>query len=207
VRLAIGRSSRAVAISALLIVITSTSARAQRPGSGWILKPSPDGSIQTLYWDLFKQTEIWMRLEPHLQSGAPAPLYVVLSTIIDGQKLRKPVESFDWQAQGNPRLIVTRTSFVLTLDHRHVIDLATGAWPFTALSGNNCDGGCPETGAVAHLPVALARRIAGARSVDGDVLGLPVTFSSEQIAALNRYIARVTLADTGGDDAHPGATP
>lgn len=206
-RLAIGRSSRAVAIvSALLIVITSTSARAQRPGSGWILKPSPDGSIQTLYWDLFKQTEIWMRLEPQLQSGGPAPLYVVLSTIVDGQKLRKPVESFDWQAQGNPRLIVTRTSFVLTLDRRHVIDLATGAWPFTALSGNNCDGGCPETGAVAHLPVAVARRIAAARRVDGDVLGLPVTLTPDQIAAINRYIARVTLSEDD-DSRGSGTTP
>ena len=195
-RSAIDRPGRALAIVSTLLVITVASAppRAQRPGSGWILKPSPDGTIQTLYWDLFKQTEIWMRLEPHLASGGPAPLYVILSTIVDGEKLRRPVESFDWQAQGNPRLIVTRTSFVLTLDRRQVIDLATGPWPFTALSGNNCEGGCPETGAVAHLPVAVARRIAAARRVDGDVLGLPVTFTQDQIAAINRYIARVTLS-------------
>jgi len=197
VRSAIDRSSRAGAIATALLVITAGSgaAHAQRPGMGWVLKPSPDGTIQTLYWDLFKQTEIWMRLEPHGASGGPAPLYVILSTIVDGQKLRKPVDSFDWQAQGNPRLIVSRTSFVLTLDRRDVIDLATGAWPFTALASNNCDLNCPEIGAVAHLPVAVARRIAAARRVDGDVLGLPVTFTPDQIAAINRYIARVTLSE------------
>jgi hypothetical protein len=200
VRSAIDRPGRALAIVSTLLVITICSAavRAQRPGSGWVLKPSPDGSIQTLYWDLFKQTEIWMRLEPQLQSGGPAPLYVVLSTIVDGQKLRTPVESFDWQAQANPRLIVTRTSFALTLDRRQVIDLAAGPWPFTPVSGNNCDGNCPETGAIAHLPVAVSRRIAAARRLDGDVLGLQVTFTPDQIAAINRYIARVTLSEDDG---------
>ena len=103
--------------------------------------------------------------------------------------------------------MITRTSFALTLDRRKTLDLTTGPWPFTALSGNNCDGSCPETGAVAHLPVAVARQIGAARRLDGDVLGLAVTFTPEQIAAINRYIARVTLADAGGDDTHPRDTP
>ena len=207
-RPAIGRFSRAIAIAGTLLVIafTPSVARAQRPGSGWILKPSPDGSIQTLYWDLYKQTEIWMRLEPRLPSGDAAPMYVVLSTIVDGQRQRKPVEAFDWQAQGNPRLIVTRPSFTLTLDGRDTIDLQTGAWPFHTLYATGCDT-CAVTGAVAQLPVPVARRIASASRLEGLVLGLTVTFTREQIAALGRYIARVTLADAGEDAARPGARP
>ena len=74
-RSAIDRPGRAVAIVTALLVVAAASGapHAQRPGMGWVLKPSPDGTIQTLYWELYKQTEIWMRLEPQIVSGGPAP--------------------------------------------------------------------------------------------------------------------------------------
>ncbi len=186
---------RAAALLALLTptLLAAASRGGQAPGAGWVVKPSPDGEIQQLYWDLQKQTEIWMRLEPRRPDGSAAPLYLIFSVIFDGKTAPGPATSVLVQALAGPMTIVTHASFDLQIDgDRHVSFEAPPYSPQQVIPQSYDGSMSGPTGLQLTVPIDTVRSLAAAQVIKGDVLGIAVTLDPTQIAAIGRFIERVT---------------
>jgi hypothetical protein len=59
----------------------------QGPGDGFNLAPSAPREIKTLYWELFKTTEIWVRLSPEGKDNKPAPVSLIFYVTFSGKEL------------------------------------------------------------------------------------------------------------------------
>ena len=164
---------------------------AQAPGAGWVMKPAPDGEVQQLYWAEFKQTEVWIHLEPHRRTGEIAPFYLIFSVIFDGKTQQHPADSVMVQAIAAPNMLVDRLSLELILDgEKHLALDAPPYFPHQIYSQSAEFPGGPA-GLQVMVPIAIVKELADAEKIEGDVLGIKIVLHAPQIAALGRFLARV----------------
>ena len=69
----------------LLAFALAATVAAQSPGMGWVMVPS-DRVTKTLFWELFKKTEVWTQLAPATDdgSGRRMPVALVFSATFGG---------------------------------------------------------------------------------------------------------------------------
>src|SRR4029077_4650613 len=102
-RLAAGAAVVALAVCAGVPV----RAARQAPGDGWVMSPSPPRMVKVLYWELAKETEVWLRITPRSKDGAEIPANLVFSAVFQGDvskpgAISTPPDQITLLAQASP---------------------------------------------------------------------------------------------------------
>jgi len=170
------RSLAALAITTLL----------GAPAAAQLLPPPGDGDIRVVYWDLLKQTEVWLTLEPRSPAGERAPLL----TFTDRFRGRRPA---------GPRREVEVRAYVGTfwapraelwlLADGQRIEFGSGARQLGFVSGAPSDF-LSET-----ISIEMLKQIGAAERVTGVVLGFEVELTAAQRQALRMFLVRVLSDD------------
>ena len=176
---------------------------AQGPGDGYNLAPSAPREIKTLYWELFKTTETWLRLSPLGPDRKPAPLSLIFFVTFSGRKLLSEPTEIAVRAQADPRFVVSKFSLKLKPQPGEPLDLVGPLGTVKNSIGTkfqfypNCPAGdCAVTGVVSYLPWPVFLSTARAGSLTGELLGLEVTFEQADLDALQAFAK--TLAGGNG---------
>ena len=75
----------------------------QGPGDGWANVPDAR-QVKRLYWDLFKTTEIWVRLIPETPGGKPPLVNLIFQAFYPGVPARDPYTGQPREPKGPPDL-------------------------------------------------------------------------------------------------------
>jgi hypothetical protein len=154
--------------------------------SAQLLPPPGDGEIRVVYWDLQKQTEVWLTLEPKAPNGDRAPLL----TFTDRFAGKRPTA---------PRTHVEVRAFVGAF-------WAPRAELWFLADGQRIDFGNQSrlSGFVSSVPsdylseaisLEALKQMASAERISGVVLGFEVVLTDAQRQALRAFLARVLSDD------------
>jgi hypothetical protein len=195
-------------ISSTLLCVTIVSmlvpmqAFPQAPGSGWALVPTPERTIKTLYWELFDETEIWMRIAPEAEDRAstariPASLIFWLTypgKAFAANDIKTSPQEVMVQAQPDPLTIVNTLSLLFLVDDKVLFDLMGKGAAFDYIYP--CPG-CAPNAAVAHLDPQSFRRmvrsLVRSKTVTGEELGLKFRLSEADLQALRDFALYIKL--------------
>ncbi len=160
----------------------------QAPGGAWALVASEDGEIRTLYFDLFRQSETWLKIVPLFEESGPNPTTLYFSITYPGKNLTATPAVVRLRAQSNLRVypMTLRTpTLTLRLDGADRLDLTArgyGHW-----LNYPCDE-CAFDGIVTNVPLLTFFRILEARVVDGTALGFPFRLGEAHLSALQEFL-------------------
>jgi hypothetical protein len=149
------------------------------------LLPTPqDGDIRTVYWELQNRTEVFLTLQLKTPDGKTAPL-VTMSVGFAGKTPKSRPSNVLIHAYAGT-FWAPRIQFWLVLDDApENIDLVPRGWNTGLMSGPATD----------YLPVTISletlNRIADARRVTGNVLGLEFELTDLQRRAIRAFRDRV----------------
>jgi hypothetical protein len=172
----------------------------QAPGSGWMLVPTPERVIKTLYWHLFDETEVWTRIVPRAVTDSqkiPVSLiiYVTMKDRIPSPRGRmQGPKEVKMLAQPDPlaALPFRNLSFVLVTDTGERIDLIERGLAFRLIPP--CDG-CAANAIFARIDAEMFRRLAESSTVEADVLGFKCRLDRADTAALVEFARYTKLVD------------
>jgi hypothetical protein len=165
---------------------------AQAPGGGWAALPSPENEVKSLYWELFSQTETWIRIVPRDPAG-PLPVSVVFSAIRSAKgdssapgvihifALPSPIASLPIPANSLRFTNESGITFDL-VDGRHVEPL-----------GGACDA-CSNQGIAATMSISEFAVLASSKTLDCDVFGFRCSVSQQGLQGLRELIKRAGLS-------------
>ena len=190
----------AVAVTVALSA-TTTRSWAQAPGSGWVLVPTPERTVKSLYWQLFDVTEVWTRIVPHIENGAgtiPASLIVYATvpgnkTLPSAQVLHPPQEIMVL-AQPDPLAVlpIPSLSFVLITDTGERFDLIERGVASRVLPP--CDT-CSVEAILARLDSDTFRTLVKSKTITGKVLGFNCFLDQADRGALVEFARAIKLLE------------
>jgi hypothetical protein len=163
---------------------------AQAPGSGWATVPTPERTVKTLYWQLFNETEVWIRLVPEKKNGDSIPVSLVFIAILPG-RVTLPASTTDGPreivllAQPDPLAVLPAPNPTLrfTTDDGADLDMVRLGIANRPLA---CDG-CTNQPIRARLSVETLRTIARSKTISCDVWGLNCELSLSDTDALRAF--------------------
>src|SRR5262249_46877629 len=160
-----------------------TSADAQAPGAGWLMSPS-DRVTRTLYWDLFKQTEVWTQITPQPRDapGKRVPASLVFWAVFNG---RRPA-SADIDAAPAPIMLLAQAGPLAWFPNMSLkvggVDL--GSDPAAKYQyPPNCER-CSANGVQVPVPADMLKTWLSSPTISGEMLGIPFVFVREDVEAL-----------------------
>jgi hypothetical protein len=184
-----------------LVFALSGIVAAQSPGMGWVMVPS-DRVTKTLFWELFKKTEVWTQLAAQTDdgSGRRMPVALVFSATFDGKHLtsseiQKAPEQVHVTAQAGPMTVFTKMSLEFRNADGTRVDLSAGA-DAHYLYPNGCNG-CGATGIQGSMDASAVRALAASPNVKGEALGIPFVFARADRDALRDFARYVHIIDGG----------
>lgn len=166
----------------------------QAPGSAWALSPTPARTVSIRYWQLFDQTEIWVRIVPHsLDKNGTLPVDLIFSAIFNGRiqphgrSIPKPARLIV-QAQPSPVAVlpVPHQSLTFTTDAGRQFDLAKRA----ATAVSPCDQ-CSADALVASLDPEVLKALAASTTLTCQVVGFSCRLDPLDISAIAEFAARI----------------
>jgi hypothetical protein len=180
----------------------------QGPGDGWTMSPSPAREVKRVYWDLFRTTEVWLRLEPDDPSGKPPLVQLVFQAFFPGAAERDPYsgnprwpggtpERLVVRAQPLPLTLVKELSLRLRIDDR-VLDLTAPGSPFRNLPCLIANEDCTPNAVEAEIQPSTLRSLLEAHAVGGEALGFPFRLTTQDQVALADFAERINLS--GGSE-------
>jgi hypothetical protein len=173
---------------------------AQGPGSAWAISPAPARTVTIRYWQLFDQTEIWVRIVPQaLDKNGALPVDLIFSAIFSGRiqphgrSIPRPARLIV-QAQPSPvaALPVSHQSLAFTTGAGRRFDLAKGA----AAAVSPCDE-CSADALVASLDPEVLKVLAASTAVTCQVLGFPCRLDPLDLNALAEFAERIGMRKSG----------
>ena len=174
----------------------------QGPGDGYNLAPSSPREIKTLYWKLFKTTEIWVRLSPEGKDHKPAPVSLIFYVTFSGKELSLEPTHVTIRAQADPRFVASKFSLKLAPQPGEPLDLVGPLGTVKNSIGTsyqyypNCpEGGCAVTGVISYLPWKVFLQIARSESLTAEALGIEVSFQQADLDALRAFAKKLVPAD------------
>jgi len=186
----------------LFAFFLATITTVQGPGDGFNLAPSAPREIKTLYWELFKTTEIWVRLSPEGKDNKPAPVSLIFYVIFSGKELSSVPTQIAVRAQADPRFVASKFSLKLAPRPGAPLDLVGPLGTVKNSIGTNfqyypnCpDGGCAVTGVISYLPWKIFVQIARSESLTAEALGIEVSFEKRDLDALRAFAKKIGPAD------------
>lgn len=189
-----GFSPGGYAVLALLFCVGASSASAQVPISGWALQPTPPREVAQIYWDLYKTTETWTRLQLRRPTGVVAPVELIVQATWPGTRRTAPPLTVRLLAQGSPTAVLARSTFVLTLTREdkttNVLDLTLP--PFDSQELYPCED-CGFNAVESRTPASVILELTQAVHISGNVLGIDVELQPEDIDALRAFARHVGL--------------
>ena len=175
-----------------MIIGRSPGVAVQAPGSGWMVAPSPERAVKTLYWQLFDTTEVWTRVVPLDTTGSKLPLSFVISATAKGKSFNEAPPYVTVLAQPDPRAFLPYDSFsllMITTNGDRFDFVRNGA---ASRLGAFCDG-CSLTAIVARVDSAVFHRLSTSRTISGSVLGLSFFLGLDDTTALAEFARRVRI--------------
>jgi hypothetical protein len=171
---------------AALIAVLWLSAESVSPQA---LPPPRDGDIRVLHWELQNRTDVWLTLEPKTASGKPGPTLTLLTLnySFPGKIPKARPEHVDLRA--HPGMMwAPRIQLSLGIDEAPVELAPAGTFGMG-------DGGLDYV----WVPVSVStlRRMAAAKRVTLNVLGLEFELTDSQQKAVGAYLERI-LSDNPG---------
>jgi hypothetical protein len=155
------------------------------------LPPPRDGDIRVLYWELQKETEVWLTLEPKSPEGKPLPTAMNLTFTLRFPGMRPPTP---------PSRIEVRANAGLTAMPRPVLWLVLGDGQKIDLTPPGTVGltsGAASDYIPAWMPVETLRQVAEADRVSGNALGMEFELTPSQREALRAFLSRVVSDNPG----------
>lgn len=148
------------------------------------LPPARDGDIRVLFYELRNETTVWLTLEPKAPDGKPPPTGMVLTINLHfpGKQPKAPVDQVEMRAHVG-LLWAPHIELWLVLDDRERIE------PAAKGIGGLDTGGIDYVSA--NVPVAILTRIAQAKRVTGNALGLEFELTESQRRAVRAFLERV----------------
>jgi hypothetical protein len=187
-----------MALSSLLLGVVLF----QGPGDGWANVPDAR-QVKRLYWDLFKTTEIWVRLIPENAEGKPPLVNLIFQAFFPGVPERDPYTGLPREPKGPPEKIVLKAmplpmTVVQMLTLRleiggKTVDLTADPARYRYLSPCGPGDGCAANAVDADIDAALVRSLVAAKVVNGVALGFPVKLTAEDQRALKEFATRIGL--------------
>lgn len=177
-----------IAWRSLLTVFLSLSAG----GASAQLLPEPrDGDIRVVYWDLTRETEVFLTLELRSPDGEKLPVPLTLRVNFPGKRPTLPLTHVHIRADVN-NLWAPEPRLMIVLDGREAVEFDP-----SPLYTQDSDGAYALIGMVGTIPIATLKRLASARSVAGNVLRLKFELRGSQREAIARFTERILSADPG----------
>jgi hypothetical protein len=173
-----------IAALALLSLGTDSAAVSQA------LPPPRDGDIRVLYYELQNLTTVWLTLEPKATSGTPAPplMLLTLNFSFPGKFPKDPPQQVDMQAYAG-LLWAPQIRLSVSIDDGAPVDLVQGTVGLS--SGGQSDF------LQAPVSTGMLRRIAAAKRVRINALGVELELTKSQRAAVGLFLTRI-LSDNPG---------
>lgn len=177
----------------------------QAPGDGWALAQVAPRQIKTLYWDLFKTTEVYVSVIPEIPERKDPLVRFVFQGFFEGEKPKGSPQRVDLRVLGLPLTVIKDLSLTLVIDGR-TIDLA-GSCATTPAASGPChhlfpvcgpDDGCAANGVVVELSPIVLRALRASRDVRGTALGFPIVFSAADRASVAAFVDQVGFPSEQG---------
>jgi hypothetical protein len=183
-------------LTLLVAVVCAWPAVGQVPIAGWALKPTPPREIGQLYWDLYKTTEAWTRLELRRPTGVLAPVELIVQATWPGVRRTAPPAAVRLLAQSAPHAVLFSSSFALTLlddDGRaRTLDLTRPPFESQLVFPLGCSE-CGFTAVDTRIPGSVLMELALATRISGTVLGMELELQPADLDALHAFAAHVGL--------------
>lgn len=174
----------------------------QGPGDGWANVPDAR-QVKRLYWDLFKTTEIWVRLIPESPEGKPGLVNLIFQAFFPGVPERDPYTGLPREPKGPPaRLVLVAQPLPMTVIHElslrlvvdgQTIDLTGPSNRYRNLPCFVATEDCTPNAVEAELEPSVLRSSITARVVKGEALGFPIKLSAEDLRALAEFATKIGL--------------
>lgn len=177
--------STAIAGLLWLSFATAPSMAAQAP------MPPRDGEVRVQYHQLQNITTVWLTLEPRGSAGKPVPpmMLFTLNYTFPGKRPQRP-----------PTEIVMHTYAGLTFAPRPSVTVAIDDDPPVELASSGTVGltsGSVSDFLPATVTISMLERIASARRVAVNALGVELELGPSQRAAIKLFLERI-LSDNPG---------
>jgi hypothetical protein len=177
----------------------------QAPGDGWVVSPAAPREVKRVYWDLFRTTEIWVRIIPDNPDGKPPLVSLVFQAFFPGRAERDPYSGLpkwpkgtparlELRAEPLPMTLITQLSLQLVIDGQ-TLDLTGPGRRYRYLPWCNLGQDCASNSVEADLEPSTLLSLVTARSVEGEVLGFPIRLVAADQAALGEFVDRVGLSE------------
>ena len=156
------------------------------------LPPPRDGDIRVLYWELTNRTQVWLTLELRSLDGKPLPTGMNLTFTVEfpGKRPSRPLDRIEVRANAG-YMWAPKIELSFKVDGRETIDLT----PPGLVS-------LVEGAVWNYLPVEVSietlRRLASAKHIDGNALGLEFELTDSQLKAIRTFYERVRSDNPGG---------
>lgn len=171
-------------VVSLLVTSSDVEMRAQ-------VSPPRDGDIRVVYLEALNQTEVWLTLEPKSAVGKPAPPGMNLTFTHQFAGKRPVIRPADIVVRAYVGLLwAPQVEFWLALDRSAIMA------PAPEVVSASGDGG------MSHLQMTITiemlRKIAHAKRVEGNALGLEFELSDSQRRALRVFLDKVVSDNPSG---------
>ena len=167
-----------------LVAATTTQAQA--------LPPPRDGDIRVLYWDIQKRTQVWLTLELRSRDGKPLPTGMNLAFWVEfpGKRPPRPLQTIEIHANAG-FMWAPKVELTFLVDGRETISVAPPGL-VTLIEG-------PVWNYLpAEISVETLGRLARAKHIDGNALGLEFELSELQLRAIRTFYERARSDDPAG---------
>ena len=167
-------------------LVAATTTRAQA------LPPPRDGDIRVLYWEIQKRTQVWLTLELQSRDGKPLPTGMNLAFWVEfpGKRPLRPVQTIEIQANAG-FMWAPKIELSFLIDGRESISVAPPG--LVSLTEGAVWNYLP-----AEISVEVLARLARAKHIDGNALGLEFELSERQLNALRTFYERTISNDPAG---------
>lgn len=155
-----------------------------------LLPPARDGDIRDVYWELRRESETWLTLEPKTADGRPAPLltftYAYAGKPPGPGATQIEVRAFGWAPHAD---------LVFVLNDKQTIDLSPAGGVLTS--------GTPSDYVRGTLTLDALRQMATAGRINGRALGVSFELRESQRKAISTFYDRVSGRRRGTSIASP----
>jgi hypothetical protein len=159
--------------------------------AGQATMPPRDGEVRVQYHQLQNITTVWLTLEPKGSAGKPVPpmmLFTLNYTFPGKRPLRPPTEVLMHTYAG--LTFAPRPSVIVTIDDEPPVELASSGT--VGLTSGSVSDFLPAT-----VSISMLERIASARRVAVNALGVELELGPSQRAAIKLFLERI-LSDNPG---------
>lgn len=156
------------------------------------LPPAGDGDIRVLYWELTNRTQVWLTLELRSLDGKPLPTGMNLTFTVEfaGKRPSRPLDRIEVRANAG-YMWAPKIELAFRVDGRETIDLTQPG--LVSLVEGAVWNYLP-----AEISIDTLARLARAKHIDGNALGLEFVLTDFQLNAIRTFNERVGSDNPGG---------